>query len=60
MQAPPAVVISCYLFVFACILCCFETHLRVIARIIAGNFGFLYNAKGRTVFLLFVGILCFR
>lgn len=59
LPAPPAVVISVYLFAFACILCCFETHLRMIARIIAGNFGFLYNAKGRTIFLLFVGILCF-
>jgi COPI associated protein len=59
-QSFPTIVLACYLFAFACILCCFETHLKAIARKIAENFGFLYNAKGRAVFLLFVGILCFR
>ncbi|CAN0026734.1 unnamed protein product, partial [Discosporangium mesarthrocarpum] len=52
-------VLACYLFAFSCILCCFETHLKVVAKTIAANFGFLYNAKGRAVFLLFVGFLCF-
>lgn len=37
---------------FSCILCCFETHLKVVAKTIAANFGFLYNAKGRAVFLI--------
>ncbi|CAM9290115.1 unnamed protein product [Pylaiella littoralis] len=52
-------VIASYLFAFSCILCCFETHLKVVAKTIAANFGFLYNAKGRAAFLVFVGILCF-
>ncbi|CAM9366875.1 unnamed protein product, partial [Phaeothamnion confervicola] len=52
-------VLACYLFAFACVLCCFETHLKVVAKTIAANFGFLYNAKGRAAFMLFVGILCF-
>lgn len=37
---------------FSCILCCFETHLKVVAKTIAANFGFLYNAKGRAIFLI--------
>ncbi|CAM9503321.1 unnamed protein product, partial [Ectocarpus sp. 6 AP-2014] len=52
-------VLACYLCAFSCILCCFETHLKVVAKTIAANFGFLYNAKGRAVFLIFVGVLCF-
>ncbi|KAG5182426.1 hypothetical protein JKP88DRAFT_348871 [Tribonema minus] len=52
-------VLAVYLFAFACILCCFETHISFIASLAASNFGFLYNAKGRALFLLFVGILCF-
>ncbi|CAN0112292.1 unnamed protein product, partial [Hapterophycus canaliculatus] len=52
-------VLAVYLFAFSCILCCFETHLKVVAKTIAANFGFLYNAKGRAVFLVFVGVLSF-
>ncbi|CAN0181792.1 unnamed protein product [Scytosiphon promiscuus] len=52
-------VLAVYLFAFSCILCCFETHLKVVAKTIAANFGFLYNAKGRATFLVFVGVLCF-
>ncbi|CAN0544463.1 unnamed protein product, partial [Laminaria digitata] len=37
---------------FSCILCCFETHLKVVAKTIAANFGFLYNALGRAIFLV--------
>ncbi|CAM9099059.1 unnamed protein product [Chrysoparadoxa australica] len=51
-------VLACYLLAFSCILCCFETHLKFIAKLIAANFGFLYNAKGRAIFLLFIGLLC--
>jgi len=53
-------VICLYIFVFACLLCCFETHLTQIKQIISTNFGFLYNAKGRAVFLLFIGLLSFN
>eukprot|EP00904_Undaria_pinnatifida_P004481 jgi/Undpi1/14033/HiC_scaffold_9.g03684.m1 len=52
-------VLACYLFAFSCILCCFETHLKVVAKTIAANFGFLYNAVGRAIFLVFVGVICF-
>jgi COPI associated protein len=54
------IVLAAYLLAFACILCCFETHIGFVARLAAANFGFLYNAKGRAVFLLFIGILCLR
>ncbi|CAM9906733.1 unnamed protein product, partial [Choristocarpus tenellus] len=56
---PSKGVLACYLFAFSCVLCCFETHLKVVAKTIAANFGFLYNAKGRAAFLMFIGILCF-
>jgi COPI associated protein len=48
-------VLACYVMVFSCLLCCFETHLKQIAKIIALNFGFLYSAKSRSVFMMFVG-----
>ena len=48
-------VLACYVLVFSCLLCCFETHLKQIAKIIALNFGFLYSAKSRSVFMIFVG-----
>jgi hypothetical protein len=48
-------VLACYVVVFSCLLCCFETHLKQISKIIALNFGFMYNAKSRSVFMLFIG-----
>mmetsp|Transcript_3243 Transcript_3243/g.5033 ORF Transcript_3243/g.5033 Transcript_3243/m.5033 type:complete len:239 (+) Transcript_3243:120-836(+) len=51
-------VLAIYLFAFACILCCFETHIKYVATLAAANFGFLYDAKGRAIFLFFIGILC--
>lgn len=48
-------VLACYVLVFSCLLCCFETHLKQIAKIIALNFGFLYSAKSRSIFMIFVG-----
>ena len=50
-------VLACYVVVFSCLLCCFETHLKQISKIIALNFGFMYNAKSRSVFMLFIGQL---
>ena len=48
-------VLACYVVVFSCLLCCFETHLKQVAKVIAFNFGFLYSAKSRAAFMIFVG-----
>jgi len=52
-------VLAAYVSVFACLLCCFETHLKQVSKIIAVNFGFLYSAKSRAVFMVFIGTLMF-
>jgi hypothetical protein len=49
-------VLACYVVVFSCLLCCFETHLKQVAKVIAFNFGFLYSAKSRAAFMIFVGM----
>jgi COPI associated protein len=49
-------VLACYVMAFSCLLCCFETHLKQISKIIALNFGFLYSAKSRSAFMIFVGM----
>ena len=38
-------VLACYVVVFACLLCCFESGLQVVLRTIALNFGFMYEIK---------------
>ena len=48
-------VLAAYLIVFACLLCCFETHLKQVSKIIALDFGFMYSARARSVFMLFLG-----
>jgi hypothetical protein len=48
-------VLACYVMIFACLLCAFETHLKQITKVIALNFGFLYSAKSRGVFMIFIG-----
>jgi len=52
-------VLSCYVVVFACLLCCFETHLKQISKLIAMNFGFMYSAKSRSAFMMFIGTIMF-
>jgi hypothetical protein len=52
-------VLAVYLMCFSTLLCCFETHLKAVSQSISDNFGFLYNAKGRASFLVFVALLCF-
>jgi hypothetical protein len=52
-------VLACYVVVFSCLLCCFETHLKQISKLIAFNFGFLYSAKSRSVFMIFIGTILF-
>lgn len=37
---------------FSCLLCCFEFQLKQVAYIISNNFGFLYDAKSRMIFLI--------
>ena len=54
-QSATTGVLACYLVVFACLLCCFETHLKQVSKVIALNFGFMYSARARSVFMLFVG-----
>ena len=49
--------IAGYVFVFAVQICCFELAIQACARIIASNFGFMYNGIGRGVYLIFVGVL---
>eukprot|EP01041_Mallomonas_annulata_P008247 gene8247-16964_t len=53
-------VLACYVMIFACLICCYETHLKQVSKIIALNFGFMYSAKHRCVFILFVGIILFN
>lgn len=48
-----------YIWFFGLLLCCFETHLKQVSKIIAENFGFLYHVKGRVAFLLLISMLCF-
>lgn len=52
-------VLACYVMVFSCLLCCFETHLKQISKFIALNFGFMYSAKARAVFMIFIGSILF-
>ena len=53
------IVVCGYVFSFSCLLCCFETHLKAISRVIGENFGFMYNVRGRVAFLILVAFLCF-
>jgi hypothetical protein len=52
--------IAFYTFFFAIQICCFELSLQACARIIASNFGFMYNGIGRGVYLIFVAALSFN
>lgn len=52
-------VLACYVVVFSCLLCCFETHLTQISKFIALNFGFMYSAKSRAAFMFFLGTILF-
>ncbi|GMH59077.1 hypothetical protein TL16_g02752 [Triparma laevis f. inornata] len=48
-----------YVFCFGIMICCFELQLKAVSQYIAGNFGFFFDAKMRSAFLLFVAMLCF-
>lgn len=55
-----ATFIALYLTVFSCLICCFEIAFRQVALFIVQNFGFMYHAPGRTIFLIFVAIVFFQ
>jgi len=52
-------ILSLYAMSFGCLLCCFELRLKAITALIVKNFGFMYNPRGRVVFLLCCGFLMF-
>jgi COPI associated protein len=52
-------VLACYIMAFSCLLCCFETHLKQVSKVIAVNFGFLYSGYSRAAFLFFVSTIMF-
>mmetsp|Transcript_17278 Transcript_17278/g.28887 ORF Transcript_17278/g.28887 Transcript_17278/m.28887 type:complete len:226 (+) Transcript_17278:105-782(+) len=53
-------VLACYVVLLSCMLCCYETHLKQVSKVIATNFGFLYSAKARCLFFLFIGSIMFH
>lgn len=53
-------VLACYVVMLSCMLCCYETHLKQVSKVIATNFGFLYSAKARCLFFLFLGSIMFH
>lgn len=54
------VFIAIYVFFFSMLLCCYELGLQAIARVIAENFGFVYNTIPRRIFIILVAILCYE
>ena len=52
-------VLGCYVIAFSCLLCCYETHLKQVSKVIALNFGFLYSARSRVLFMVFIGTIMF-
>jgi hypothetical protein len=55
-----ATFISIYVFFFAILLFCFEFGLRVVSKLIAANFGFMYSGGGRLLFMVIVAGMCAR
>ena len=52
-------IMSIYVFCFGFMICCFEMQFKAFLLNITDNFGFFFDAKMRTLFLLFVSLLCF-
>jgi len=52
-------IIGAYVSCFGCLFCCYETHLKQVSVFIADNFGFLYNAKARCLFMMLIATLCY-
>eukprot|EP01041_Mallomonas_annulata_P007360 gene7360-15027_t len=49
-----------YVWFFALLIFCSELALKGVAKLIAENFGFMYNPVGRLVFMLFVAVMCYE
>ena len=49
-----------YVWFFALLIFCSELALKGVAKLIAENFGFMYNPLGRLIFLLFVAVMCYE
>lgn len=54
-----ALSVSLYLTCFGLLLCCFELRLTSVEKTVRRRFGFMFSFMGRTLFLFFVGTLCF-
>jgi hypothetical protein len=52
--------LAIYLFFFAIMLCCFELAIRRVSKMIVQNFGFMYSAGGKVMFLAFIAMMCFE
>lgn len=52
--------LALYVWFFALLIFCFELALTVVSRLIAQNFGFLYNPISRCLFLFFVMMMCYE
>jgi hypothetical protein len=51
--------LAIYLLFFSCLICCFEIAFKRVTVLLVQNFGFLYSAGGRFLFLSFVAVLCY-
>lgn len=49
-----------YVWFFALLIFCSELALKGVAKLIAQNFGFMYNPLGRLIFFLFVAVMCYE
>ena len=49
-----------YTMIFGTLICCYELAIRRVSLLIVQNFGFLYNPKGKLVFLLFVAVMVYQ
>ena len=52
--------ICVYIFFFAILVCCFECGLKVVAQMIAANFGFMYTLVGRFLFMMIIAGMLVR
>mmetsp|Transcript_25115 Transcript_25115/g.37016 ORF Transcript_25115/g.37016 Transcript_25115/m.37016 type:complete len:216 (-) Transcript_25115:91-738(-) len=54
------VFIALYVWCFAMLIFCFELALKIVAKLIAENFGFMYSPIMRTLFLFMCMVLCYE
>lgn len=58
-QSLTTMVIASYLWVFSALICCFEAHVKRVAKVIAAKCGFIFYPIPRAIFLFFVAVLSF-